>query len=71
VTADGKTTVWFLPMPPGAEMLDQDGKQIWYADEDGSGSATMVEIGHMFTGELKFGCADDGADGDGDGGPAG
>jgi hypothetical protein len=66
----GKVSVSLLPMHPGAEMLDQDGKQIWYADDDGLGSATVVEIGHMFTGELNFGYVDDGADGH-DGGPTG
>jgi hypothetical protein len=34
-------------MPVGAEVLDTDGDQLWYATDEGSGSVTSLGVGEF------------------------
>jgi hypothetical protein len=50
------TRIWFLPI--GAETLDTDGGQLWYATKDGLGS--VADMSQLFVpGSIKFTSSDE------------
>lgn len=57
----GKVTeVEMFTLPPDAEVLGMEGKQVWYADPDGLGSGTMTDITSCFVpGSLQIGSSEE------------